>query len=138
MQEYDTGNGINETSPRSGERVQPYFVTWHNRRAAVFAYAKRILSAPLNPQRLLQRLALLAAIVLCVGQSFADAHLHFDAQEEQACTLCAISEPGHVPEIGWVDAQPPVRCRTHAVRVFSTTIAPRSFEARPSRAPPVS
>ena len=138
MREYDIGNRINETSPCSGNPVQPYPVTGHNRYAAVFACAKRISSAPLNPQRLLQRLALLAAMVLCVGQSFADAHLHFDAQEEQACTFCAISEPGHVPEVGWVDVQPPVRCRTHAVPVFSTTIAPRSYEARPSRAPPVS
>lgn len=138
MQEYDIGNRVNEASPCSGQPVQPYSVTGHNRRLADIAVAKRMPSARLDLQRQLQRWALLAAMVLFVGQSVVNAHLHFDAEEEQACTLCAISEPGQASEVGWADAQPPVRCRTHAVPVFSTTLAPRSYEARPSRAPPVS
>ena len=138
MREYDIGNRINEASPSSGKPVQPSSVNEHNGHFADLDDEKRMSSAPLNLKRRLQRLTFLAAMALCAGQSVADAHLHLDAPEEAACTLCAISEPGQVPEVGWVDAQPPVRCRTHAVPVFSTTLAPRPYAARPSRAPPVS
>ena len=132
--EYDIGDCFNEAGPRPGIPVQPFTVTGHNGRVADLEKA----SAPFNLQRQLQCWALLATMVLCLGQTVAAAHLHFDAQEEEACTLCAIPESGRVPEVGWVDTQPPVGCRSHAVRVFSTTLAPRPYEARPSRAPPVS
>ena len=138
MKKHDIGNRCFDASPCAGEPAEPQSPHGNNGHAADFAYAKRMPSAPLNLQSQLQRWALLAAMVLFVGQSVVNAHLHFDAKEEQACTICAISEPGQAPEVGWVDAQSPVRCRAHAVPVFSTTLASRPYEARPSRAPPVS
>lgn len=138
MKKHDFGDCCFDASPCTGEPAQPQSPNGNNGRVADFAYAKRISNAPLNLQRQLQRWALLAAMVLFVGQTVVNAHLHFDAKEEQACALCAVSEPGQDPEVEWADAQPPVWCRAHAVPVFSTTLASRPYEARPSRAPPVS
>ena len=138
INEYDIGDCFDEAGPCPGIPVQPFTVTGHNGRVADLEKAKRMSSAPFNLQRQLQCWTLLATMVLCLGQTIAAAHLHFDAQKEEACTLCAIPESGRVPEVGWVDTEPPVGCRAQAVPVFSTTLAPRPYEARPSRAPPVS
>lgn len=80
--------------------------------------------------------ALLAALLLCVGHSVAHAHLHLDEHEEEVCTICGISEPGQIQEIGWVDAQP---CEWHplsSLPVVSTTLLPQPYEFGRPRAPP--
>ena len=107
-------------------------------RVAGFRGVERTTSAPPGPRRVRQRLALLAALVLCVGQSVADAHLHLDEQEEEVCTFCAISEPGHVPDIGQVVALPSESRRSDRLPEYSATIAPRPYEVARPRAPPVS
>ena len=76
--------------------------------------------------------------MLCVGHSVGDAHAHLDAHEEEACTLCAISEPGHAPEVGWVDAQPSEWRWSDSLPVVSATLPPRPYEVVRSRAPPFS
>ena len=136
--ENDIGDCIGEAGPYSDKPVQPYSVNRRNRHTADHAYANRMSSAPPNLQRPLLRWALLAAVVLCFGQSVGAAHLHLDAPQEDACTLCAISEPGQVSEVGQVRARTLMPFRTHAVPVFPTALAARLYEAPPSRAPPVS
>ena len=86
----------------------------------------------------LRRWASLAALLLCVGHSVADTHVHLDEHEEEVCTLCAIAEPGHVREVGWVDAQPSEWFPSHRVPVVSATLSPRPYEIGRPRAPPVS
>ena len=83
-------------------------------------------------------MAILAALALCVGQSVADAHLHLDEQEEEVCTFCAISEPGHAPDIGQVVALPSELHRSDRLPEYSATLSPRPYEAARPRAPPVS
>ena len=92
---------------------------------------------PSRPRRVLQRWALLAALLLCVGQSVADVHLHLLEDEEEVCTLCAICEPDHVPEVGRVDARPSEARRCNGLPVYSATLSPRPFEVVRPRAPPV-
>jgi len=85
---------------------------------------------------MLQRLALLAALVLYFGQSVADAHLHLDEHEEDACPVCAISDPGHILDVGGADGEPQAWHRINSVPVFSAVLSPRPFEVSRSRAPP--
>ena len=83
-------------------------------------------------------IAVLAVLVLCVGQTVAAAHVHFDEHEEEVCTLCAISEPGHVPEVDRGYVQPFEWCRFNSSPVYSATVSPHPYEVARSRAPPVS
>lgn len=94
--------------------------------------------ALLNRYRLLQRFAWLAAVVLCFGQAAADTHLHLDEIEEEVCTLCGFSDPGHLLDVGGTEGQPCAWHRTDSVPVFSATLSPRPFEVSRARAPPVS
>ena len=87
---------------------------------------------------MLQRLALVAAVALFLGQSVAAAHLHLDEHEEQACTLCAVSDPGHGRDVERVDGRPSELRPTDSVPVFSAILVCRPFEVSRSRAPPVS
>lgn len=93
--------------------------------------------APPGPRRVRQRWAVLAALVFCVGQTVADAHLHLD-EEEEVCTLCAISESGHVPNVIQVVALPPESRQPDRLPEYSATLCPRPYEAAQPRAPPVS
>ena len=86
----------------------------------------------------MQRWAALAALLLCVVHSVADTHVHVDEHEEEVCTLCAIFEPGHVPEVGCVDARPSEWSRSNNYPVDSATLSPRSYEVGQARAPPFS
>ena len=95
-------------------------------------------SVAAGPGRLLQRWASLAALLLCVGHSVADTHVHLDEHEEEVCTLCAVSEPGHAPEVGWDDARPSERGRSNSWPVDSATLSPRPYEVGQPRAPPPS
>ena len=95
-------------------------------------------SVSARPGRLVQRWAALAALLLCVGHSVADTHVHVDEHEEEVCTLCAIFEPGHTPEAGWVDARPSDWGRSNNWTVDSATLSPRSYEVGQPRAPPLS
>ena len=104
---------------------------------AGFRGAERTTSAPPGPRRARQRWAVLAVLALCVGQSVADAHLHVD-EEEENCALCAISEPGYVPDIGGVVALPSEARRPDRLPEYSATLSPRPYEAARPRAPPVS
>ena len=97
-----------------------------------------MLRALLNRYRMLQRFAWLAAFLVCFGQAAADTHLHLDEFEEEVCTLCGFSDPGHVVDVGGADGQPRAWRRTHSVPVFSSILSPRRFEVSRSRAPPVS
>ena len=94
--------------------------------------------ALLNRHRMPQRFAWLAALVLCFGQADADTHLHLDEFEEDVCTLCGFSDPGHVQDVGSADSQPRAWRRTNSVPVFSAILSPRPFEVSRSRAPPIS
>jgi len=91
-----------------------------------------------RPSRVLQRWALLAALVACVGHSVADTHAHLDEHEEEVCTLCAISETGHVPEVGRLDARLSRWRRSNSLPVVSATPSPRPYEVARPRAPPIS
>ena len=93
--------------------------------------------ASLKPHRLLQRLTLLAVLGLCVGQSVADTHLHLDEHETEVCTLCAISDPGHILDVPEADGHTQAWHRIDSVPVFSVVLSPRPFEVSRSRAPPV-
>ena len=93
---------------------------------------------PLNRYRMLHRFAWLTALVLCFGQTAADTHLHLDEIEEEVCTLCGFSDPGHVVDHGGADGQPRAWRRINSVPVFSSILSPRRFEVSRSRAPPVS
>ena len=91
-----------------------------------------------RPGRLLQRWASLAALLLCVGHAVADTHVHLDEHEEEACTLCVIVEPSHVPLVGWVDARPSEWWPSNSMPVVSATLSPRPYEVGRPRAPPIS
>ena len=135
--EYDIADRINDGYARSGNPVLPDSVFGHLGHFAGFPGAKRTTTAPLGPRRVRKRWALLAALAVCVGQSVADAHLHLD-EEEEVCTFCAISEPGHVPDTGQVLALPPESRRPDRLPEYSATLSPRPYEAARPRAPPVS
>lgn len=92
--------------------------------------------APLIRHLMLQRLALLGAFVLYLGQSVADAHLHFDEHEEDVCSVCAISDPGHILDVRGTDGQSQPWHRVDSVLVFSIILSPSPFEVSRSRAPP--
>ena len=92
----------------------------------------------LNRRRMLQRLVCVAAMVLCLGQAVADAHLHLDEIEEEACTVCAFSDPGQILIAECIEGQPSEWRRSECVPVFSAVLSPCPFEVARSRAPPIS
>lgn len=106
--------------------------------ASQISNAETMTSVPRRLRRALLRWVLLAALVLCAGQSVADAHLHYQENEEEVCTLCAISEPDHVPGVERVDARPFEWRLFTGLPVYSATLAPRPYEVVRPRAPPVS
>lgn len=106
--------------------------------ASQLSSAETLTNAPPRLRRALRRWVLLGALALCVGQSIADAHLHFQENEEEVCALCAISEPDQLPEVGWVDARPSEWRLFTGLPVYSATLAPRPYEVVRPRAPPVS
>ena len=136
--EYDIADLIGDSRALSGNLLRPNSLSGSVGRVAGLCTTECMTSAPLGPRRLLQQWALLAALVFCVGQSAADTHLHLDEHEEDACTLCAIFEPGHVPDTGLVDTRPSEWRRSNDVRVFSATLSPRPYEVGCPRAPPIS
>lgn len=77
-------------------------------------------------------------MALCVVPTVADTHLHLDGQEDEVCTVCAISEPGDVADVGRVDARTSEWGRPDSFPVFSTTLSTRPYESGRPRAPPVS
>lgn len=87
--------------------------------------------------RLVQRWALLAALVLYVGHLGADVHLHVNEHEEGNCTFCAISETSHVPEGGWVNTQLSERSWSNSLPAIPTTLSPSSYAVGHPRAPPL-
>ena len=82
--------------------------------------------------------ALLGALALCLGQAVADTHVHLDEHEDEGCTVCAISDPGFVPEIGRLPALPTGWHRSNSRPVFSATLSSRPYETARPRAPPIS
>ena len=97
---------------------------------------QRMTSPPLRRSCWLQRLTLLAALVMCVGHSVIDTHLHLDVHEEETCTLCAISESGHGPQVGQTDVRPTIWRHSDGLPVVSATLCPRPYEFGHPRAPP--
>ena len=136
--EYDIADRIGDSRAPSGNLLRPNSLSGYVGRVAGLCTTECMTSAPPGPRRLLQQWALLAALVLCVGKSAADTHLHLDEHEEKACTLCAIFEPGHVPDTGLVDDRPVEWRRSDDVPVFSATLSPRPYEVGRPRAPPIS
>ena len=135
--EYDVGDRINDGCARSGNPILPDSVFGRLGHIAGLLGAERTTSVPPGPRRARQRWTLLAVLALCVGQSVADAHLHLD-EEEEVCTLCAISEPGYVPDLGGVVALPSESRQPGRLPEYSATLSPRPYEAARPRAPPVS
>ena len=133
--EYHIADHLNERRPRSCKPVLQDFLLGYVGQLSGSSNAERMTSAPST--RLLRAWALLAVLVLCIGQTTAAAHVHFDEHGEEECTLCAISDPGHVLDAGWVDAQPSEWCRSNSVPVFSAVLSPHPYEVARSRAPPV-
>ncbi|MYE82870.1 MAG: hypothetical protein F4X36_13755 [Gammaproteobacteria bacterium] len=93
---------------------------------------------PSGPRRRAWRWASLAALVLCVVQAVADAHVHVDEHEEDACTVCAFSDPGHVQEVDAIRAEPSKWRRSACFPAFSAILPLRPYEPGRPRAPPVS
>ena len=100
-------------------------------------YIATVSSELSQPHRMLQRLALLAAVALCLGQSAADSHLHLDALEEEVCVVCGFSDPGQGLDVEGVVSQPPEWCPADSVPVFAAILVLRPFEVSRSRDPPV-
>ena len=107
-------------------------------RVAGFCNTRRMTTARPGPRRPLRRWTLLVAWVLCVGQTVADTHVHLDEHEEEACTFCAVAEPGHVPESGRVEAQPSEWNPSNGSPVYLAIRSPRPYAIGRPRAPPVS
>ena len=78
------------------------------------------------------------ALLLCVGNSLADTHVHLDEHEPEVCALCAIPEPSHVSEVARIDARPSTWRRYSGLPVVSATLATRPYKAAQPRAPPIS
>ena len=135
---YDVADPVNGRCPRSGKPIMPDSLFGYLGHIAGLFNSIHVTIAPPRPGRLLPQVALLAALLVCVGQSIADVHLHLDEQEEEVCTLCAISEPGHVPTIGLLVALPFESRRSDHLPEYSATLSPRPYEAAQPRAPPVS
>ena len=93
---------------------------------------------PSGPRRRAWRWASLAALVLCVVQAVAAAHVHVDEQEEDACTVCAFSDPGHVQEVDATRAEPSKWRRADDFPAFSAILPLRPYELGRPRAPPAS
>lgn len=87
---------------------------------------------------MLQRLALLAAMAMCLGQSAADVHLHLDEHEDEACIVCGFSDPGQGLDVEGVDGVPSEWRPADSVPLFSTFLVSRQFEVSRSRDPPIS
>ena len=136
--EYDIADHIDDSRPRSGNSPRPICISGYVGHVVGFRNVERMTRALSSPRRLLHRWTLLAGLVLWVGQSVADTHLHLDEHEEEACTLCAISEPGHVLDAGCVDARSSEWHRSNSAPVFSATLAPRPYEIGHPRDPPIS
>lgn len=82
--------------------------------------------------------ALLTALALCFGQTVGDTHVHLDEHEEDVCTVCAICDPGHVPQTGPADAERPEWHRSGSLPAYSATASPSPYRVAKPRAPPVS
>ena len=142
--EYDIADRIGDSAAPSGNLLRPNSLSGYVGRVAGLCMTEHMTSAPPGPRGRLQYWVLLAALVFCVGQSVADTHLHLDehgghgGHGEQACTLCAIFEPGHVPDTGSVETRPSEWRRSNNVPVFSATLSPRPYEVGCPRAPPIS
>ncbi|MCY4128495.1 MAG: hypothetical protein OXG15_04545 [Gammaproteobacteria bacterium] len=86
----------------------------------------------------MRRLTFFVALILCVGQTFADSHLHVDEHEEGECTVCAIVETGFVLEIVRPN-NPSSRWRSvNNASTYSVTFSERPYALHWSRAPPIS
>jgi len=134
--EYDIADHVNDSS-RPVDWPGPGSLSGYVGRVAAFCNAEYMTSASRRRGRA-QRWALLAALALCVGQAAADVHLHLDEHEAEACTFCAISEPGHVLDIGQVDAQPSDWQLSNSLPASSAALSRRPYEISRPRAPPVS
>ncbi len=90
-----------------------------------------------RPRRQWQRWVSVAALVLCVGYSVADTHVHVGEVEEDGCAVCAIFEPGRVAEVALLDARPSA-WRRYSELLVSVTVSARPYEVPHPRAPPIS
>ena len=105
---------------------------------AGFANAATVTGVEPNSKRRLRWWVCVGALLLCVGNSLADTHVHLDEHEPEACALCAIFEPGHVSQVARLDARPSTWRRYSSLPVVSATLAIRPYKAAQPRAPPIS
>ena len=95
-------------------------------------------SAPLKPHRLLRHGIWHIALVLLVGHSTADKHLHLDEQEEEVCTFCAISDEVHDWDPVYVGARLSEWRSFNDAPVLLAISHRRQYEIGYPRAPPIS
>ena len=81
--------------------------------------------------------AFLAVLALCVGQTVGDTHVHIEEHEDEVCTVCAISEPGHDAEVEQAEAQPQWH-QPDSPATSSAPLPPRPYADGRPRAPPIS
>lgn len=136
--EYGIANRISNSYPQTQNAVLPDSVFSCIGHIFGFSKGDRMTSAPPIRSCLLQQLTLLAAFVMCVGHSIVDTHIHLNEHEEETCTLCVISEPGHVPQDGRIDVRPSEWQCSDSLPVVSATLCPRPYEFGHPRAPPFS
>lgn len=136
--EYDITDRIHESWLIRASRCVRSQYLGSSPTALVYGKTKSRMHTGPRPRCLLQRSALLAALVLYVTLSVADVHLHLDEHEGDDCTFCAISETSHVPEIGWIDTQLYEWRWSNSTPVVSVSLSPRLYEVFRPRAPPIS
>lgn len=105
---------------------------------ASFFRAFPMTSTSSRPRLMPARSILLAALLLCFGQSVAATHLHFGEHAEEICSLCAVSETAHAPDAGQIHIRPSAWRRCNALPAHSATLSFRPYEVGLARAPPVS
>ena len=100
--------------------------------------AKDMTRAPSRPRRVLQHWALLAALVLCAGQSVAVTHLHFEEHVEEVCSLCAACETAHISDVEQIDIWPSEWLQCSSLPVYSAILSACPYQVGLARAPPAS
>ena len=102
-----------------------------------FFNAKGMSRASPRPRRLLQHWALLAALVLCAGQSVAATHLHFEEHVEEVCSLCAACESSHVSDVEQIDIRPSEWLQCNSLPVYSALLSACPYQVGLARALPL-
>lgn len=85
-----------------------------------------------------RRSAFFLALILCVGHTIGDTHVHLDIHEESDCTVCAIAEPGFVLDIDKANNPASLWQLCYSLPTYPVILSPRLYTHDWSRAPPIS